>query len=340
MANIVIVGASGMIGQAFFQTFTKYFTTAESSRIKFHLLASPKSAGKEVRWQEKSITLENIETFDFKTADLCFFALHEDFTKKYINKARKYAKLIIDLSSAYRQDPAVPLIIPEINLHSWEKLGKPNLVANPNCTTIGLLLSLQPLLDLYTIKRLDIATYQSISGQGTEKLIEFCESINAHGIHSEKMDLNPKIGTIHENGYSTEEMKVINESQKILHPIQIPLTIGCVRVPVHSGHGAWVSVECKQPIYLTDIQEQAQQYPWLMAKPKQIYTPKKHVKDSPWIYLSRLKKDRFNEKRMSYWQLSNNIIRGGVYNALMVAAKLTNLIEQKAANNHNACLVD
>ena len=258
--NIAIVGATGNVGRKTLEVFDK-------KNFKFdnlYLVASEKSAGKKISFRDKEYVIENLETYDFSKADITFFAAGGKIAEKFAEKAAKHT-IVIDNSSFFRMDPDVPLIVPQVNASDIKKMKK-NIIANPNCSTAQLVIALKPLHDLFKIKRVVVSTYQSVSGAG-KVAVDDCVSetlftLGAKDNHSigntfpSPIAFNaiPQIDIFADDGYTKEELKMTNETKKILDE-SIELTATCVRIPVLVSHSESVNIEFEKPYTLEKVRD-------------------------------------------------------------------------------------
>ena len=244
--NIAIVGATGNVGRKILEVLE----TKELSIDNLYLLASSKSVGKKISFKNKDYTISNLESFDFSKVKIAFFSAGGKISEKFADKAAKSC-LVIDNSSYYRMDPDVPLIVPQVNSDALNNIKK-NIIANPNCSTAQLVIALKPLHDLFTIKRIVVSTYQSVSGGGKAPMDELIDQtklvLNNKKVESKNFtkqiafNVIPHIDVFSENGYTKEELKMTNETKKILDE-KISLTATCVRIPVLVSHCESVNIE-------------------------------------------------------------------------------------------------
>src|ERR1700712_14892 len=242
------VGATGNVGREMLNILEEVNFPVE----KIHAIASRKSIGVEVSFGDKNIACEDVEQFDFSTVDLVLMSVSGSFSKEWSPKIGAAGPIVIDNSSAWRMDPDVPLVVPEVNPDDVEWADRKNIIANPNCSTAQLVVALKPLHDRARIKRVVVSTYQSVSGAGKEGMDELFDQTKAvftlGEIESKKFstriafNLIPQIDVFMEDGYTDEEAKMWNETHKMLDP-DIALTVTCVRVPVMVGHSESVNIE-------------------------------------------------------------------------------------------------
>ena len=256
--NIAIVGATGNVGRKILEVLEK----KELSIDNLYLLASARSAGSKINFLGNEHEVLNLETFDFSKAKITFFSAGGKISEKFAEKAAKHS-LVIDNSSFYRMDPDVPLIVPQVNSDHLNNIKK-NIIANPNCSTAQLVIALKPLHDLFTIKRIVVSTYQSVSGGGKAPMDELIDQtkliLDKKKVESKNFTKQiafnaiPHIDVFADDGYTKEELKMTNETKKILDS-KIELTATCVRLPVLVSHSESVNIELEKPFTLKKVRE-------------------------------------------------------------------------------------
>jgi aspartate-semialdehyde dehydrogenase len=256
--NIAIVGATGNVGRKILEVLKR----KKLVNNKLYLIASPKSAGKKINFDGKDFFIENLETYDFSKAKITFFAAGGKISEKYAEKAAKQT-IIIDNSSFFRMDPDVPLIVPQVNPEAVKNMKK-NIIANPNCSTAQLVIVLKPLHDLFNIERIVVSTYQSVSGGGKNPMVELIEQTKLSLENKEIKSKNftkqiafnaiPQIDVFADDGYTKEELKMTNETKKILGD-KIELTATCVRIPVMISHAESVNIQFEKPFSLKKVRD-------------------------------------------------------------------------------------
>ncbi|GAA0638650.1 aspartate-semialdehyde dehydrogenase [Sphingomonas ursincola] len=299
-------------------------------------VASPRSTGSMIEFGEtgKMLKVQNIEHFDFTGWDIALFAAGSAATKIYAPKAASQGCVVIDNSSLYRMEPDVPLIVPEVNPDAIDGYTQRNIIANPNCSTAQLVVALKPLHDAATIKRVVVATYQSVSGAGKEGMDElFEQSRNIFvGDSAEPkkftkqiaFNIIPHIDVFLDDGSTKEEWKMVVETKKILDP-KIKLTATCVRVPVFVGHSEAVNIEFENELSAEDAQKILREAPGIMLVDKRedggYVTPVECVGDGA-TYISRVRDDSTVENGISLWCVSDNLRKGAALNAVQIAELL------------------
>ena len=307
--NIAIVGATGNVGR-------KMLEVLEQKKIsidQLFLVASPRSAGQKVNFNGKEHEIFNLETYDFSKAEITFFAAGGKISEKYAEKAAKHTT-IIDNSSFFRMDQDVPLIVPQVNPEAINVLKK-NIIANPNCSTAQLVIALKPLHDEFNIKRVVISTYQSVSGGGKEPMDELIEqtklSLDKKKINSKNFTKQiafnaiPHIDVFADDGYTKEELKMVNETKKILDD-RIELTATCVRIPVLVSHSESVNIQFEKPFSLDEVKKALDNFEGCKVIDERSdggYSSPVEAAGKDETFISRIREDKTNEKciQHSYW---------------------------------------
>ena len=322
--NFAIIGASGNVGR-------KTIEILEKSKISFkdlYLVASKKSAGKKIKFREKEIEIENLENYDFSKAQITIFAAGSDIAKEWAPKAAKKT-IVIDNSSFFRMQKNIPLVVPEVNPEALNK--HENIIANPNCSTMQMVLALKPLHDEYKIKRVIVSTYQAVSGAGKEAMDELFDQtksfLDKKNIVSKNFtkqiafNLIPHIDVFDKDGYTKEELKMTNETKKILDE-KIEVTATCVRVPVRTGHSESMNIEFEKAFDLENIIKKLDNAPGCKVvdgrKDGEYITPLEAENDYT-TYISRIRKDNTNPKAINIWVVSDNLLKGAALNTVQIA---------------------
>ena len=323
--NIAIVGATGKVGRKIIEVLEKKNFSIDN----LYLVASSKSAGSQLKFNRKEIKVENLETFDFSKAKITFFSAGGKISEKYAPIAAKHS-VVIDNSSYFRMDPDVPLIVPQVNSNDLKNLKK-NIIANPNCSTAQLVLILKPLHDLFNIKRVVISTYQSTSGAGKKPMDELLEqtqlSLDNKEISSKNFTKQiafnaiPHIDMFVDDGYTKEEVKMINETKKILDK-KIELTATCVRIPVLVSHAESLNIEFEKSFTLEKISEvlsNADGCKVIDERKDGGYITPVEAEGKDDTFISRIRKDNSNKNTINLWCVSDNLLRGAALNAVEIA---------------------
>ena len=325
MTNIAIIGATGNVGR-------KTLEVIEKKDIKFDnlfLVASSNSAGKKISFKGKDYEVHDLEKYDFSNANITFFAAGGKIAEQYAESAAKFTT-VIDNSSFFRMDPDVPLIVPQVNAEKINEMKK-NIVANPNCSTAQLVLALKPLHDLYKIKRVIVSTYQSVSGGGKapmDELIEQTKSyLDGNSVQSKNFtkqiafNIIPQIDVFSNDGYTKEELKMTNETKKILDN-NIELTATCVRIPVLVSHSESVNIEFENPYSLEQIREALNNADGCRVIDKREnggYSTPIEATGSDETFISRIRDDKTKENSINLWIVSDNLLRGAALNSVEIA---------------------
>ena len=323
--NITIVGATGNVGRKIIEILEKKNFPIDA----LYLVASSKSAGSKLRFKEKEIEVENLETFDFSKAKITFFSAGGKISEKYVPLAAKHS-VVIDNSSHFRMDQDVPLIVPQVNSHDLKDIKK-NIIANPNCSTAQLVIVLKPLHDLFKIKRVVISTYQSTSGAGKAPMDELVEqtklSLENKKITSRNFTKQiafnaiPHIDMFVNDGYTKEEIKMVDETKKILDK-SIELTATCVRIPVMVSHAESLNIEFEKPFTLEKIHEalnNAEGCKVLDERKNGGYITPVEAEGKNETFISRIRKDNSNKNTINLWCVSDNLLRGAALNSVEIA---------------------
>ena len=326
--NIAIVGATGNVGR-------KMLEVLEQKKLpidELYLVASSRSAGKKLSFNGKDYEVYNLETFDFSKAQITFFAAGSKISEKYALKAAKYST-VIDNSSFFRMDPDVPLIVPQVNPENAKNLKK-NIIANPNCSTAQLVIVLKPLHDLFNIERVVISTYQSVSGAGKAPMDELIKQTKLFLNNEEIKSINftkqiafnaiPHIDVFSDDGYTKEELKMVNETKKILDN-KIKVTATCVRIPVLVSHGESVNIQFEKSFTLEKVRsalENAEGCEVIDQRENGGYITPLEAEGKNETYISRIREDKTNKNSLDLWIVSDNLLRGAALNAVEIAETL------------------
>jgi aspartate-semialdehyde dehydrogenase len=338
--RVAVVGATGNVGREMLNILEEVNFPVE----KIHAIASRKSIGVEVSFGDRILKCEDIEQFDFTTVDLVLMSVSGAFSKEWSPKIGAQGPIVIDNSSAWRMDPDVPLVVPEVNPDDVEWANRKNIIANPNCSTAQLVVALKPLHDRARIKRVVVSTYQSVSGAGKEgmdELFDQTKNVFVLGATPPKkfpkqiaFNVIPFIGAFKDDGYTDEEQKMWNETHKILDP-DIKLTVTCVRVPVMVGHSEAVNIEFHEPLDEDEARDILRESPGIIVIDKRdetgYMTPKEAQGEFP-VFVSRIRNDPTVEHGLNLWVVADNLRKGAALNAVQIAELLhaRGLIRQKA----------
>ena len=328
--DIAIVGATGNVGRKTLEVLQQKNLNIDN----LYLVASPNSAGKKLEFNGKKYSIENLETYDFSKAKITFFAAGGKISEQYAEKAAKHTT-VIDNSSYFRMDPDVPLIVPQVNAKDIQNMKK-NIIANPNCSTAQLVLALKPLHDLFRIKRVIVSTYQSVSGGGKAPMDELLHQTKMYLENKEIKSKNftkqiafniiPHIDDFSEDGYTKEELKMTNETKKILDT-RIELSATCVRIPVLVSHSESVNIEFEQEFSLEKIKDVLNNAPGCSVIDKREnsgYVTPIEATGKNETFISRIREDKTKKNCLNLWIVSDNLLRGAALNSVEIAEVIIN----------------
>ncbi|MCK9913658.1 aspartate-semialdehyde dehydrogenase [Microbacteriaceae bacterium K1510] len=330
--KVAVVGATGNVGREMLAILAeRNFPASEVVA-----LASRKSAGTECSFGDKTLKVKALDHYDFSDVDICLMSAGGSVSKEWSPKIGAQGAVVIDNSSAFRMDPDVPLIVPEVNADAVKGFTKKNIIANPNCSTAQLVVALKPLHDKAKIKRVVVATYQSVSGAGKDAMDElFSQTKSVFTLEEQEskkfpkriaFNLIPQIDVFMEDGYTKEEWKMVVETKKILDP-KIKLVATCVRVPVFVGHSEAVNIEFENPITADEAREVLRSAPGCLVidkhEPGGYVTPYECVGEDA-TYISRIREDGTVENGLEIWVVSDNLRKGAALNAVQIAECLIN----------------
>ena len=345
--RVAVVGATGNVGREMLTILEELNFPVDT----MHAIASRKSRGMDVAWGDRTIKCQDIEQFDFSSVDIVLMSAGGDVSRAWSEKIGRCGPIVIDNSSAFRKDPDVPLIVPEVNPDAIKLATKKNIIANPNCSTIQLVVALKPLHDAARITRCVVSTYQSVSGAGKAGMDELWTQTKAiYGLGDARPKLFPKqiafnvipyIGSFRDDGYTDEEAKMWDETHKILDPA-IKLTVTCVRVPVFVGHSEAVTVEFERPISVEDARSILRDAPGVLVIDKHEhdgYITPVDAAGEHGVYVSRIRKDHTVENGLVFWVVSDNLRKGAALNAVQIAQLLDETGMIKSATGYRSVTV-
>jgi len=323
--NLAIVGATGLVGS----TFLKVLEERNFPIENLYLMASAKSAGQTILFKGKPYIVEALSEASFdKQIDLALFSAGGATSLKYAPIAAAKGAIVVDNSSAWRMDPTVPLIVPEVNPGdiSWHK----GIIANPNCSTIQAVVALKPLHDRYKIKRIVYSTYQAVSGSGVKGIRDLEEGLKGNDVtiaypHPIAGNCLPQIDVFLENGYTKEEMKMVDETHKIMGDYTIKITATTVRVPVFACHSEAINVEFEKPFELAEVFELLKQAPGLVVQDdpqNSVYPLARACANKNEVFVGRIRRDFSLENGLNLWVVADNIRKGAATNAVQIAELL------------------
>ncbi len=329
--KVVVAGATGNVGREMLNILAE----REFPVDEIVALASRKSLGTEISFGDKTLKTKDLDTFDFTGWDIALFAVGSEATKIYAPKAAAAGCVVIDNSSLYRYDPQVPLVVPEVNAEAVDGYKARMIIANPNCSTAQMVVALKPLHDRARIKRVVVATYQSVSGAGKEGIDELWDQTKGLYVPGQEVapkkftkqiafNVIPHIDVFLDDGSTKEEWKMVAETKKILDP-KIKVTATCVRVPVFVGHSEAINIEFEEPLDWQEAQDILREAPGIMLvdkrEPGGYVTPVECVGDYA-TYVSRVRQDSTIENGISLWCVSDNLRKGAALNAVQIAEVL------------------
>lgn len=338
--HVAVLGATGAVGQQMLRTLEKRNFPIR----KLSLLSSSRSAGTVLKYKENDIVVEEAKPESFEGVNIALFSAGGNISKLFAQEAVKRGAIVIDNTSAFRMDPEVPLVVPEVN---EEDLKLHNgIIANPNCSTIQMVVALEPIRKAYGLKKVIVSTYQAVSGAGaaaieelknqTRSIIEG-ESFQAQVLpvkgdekhYQIAFNAVPQIDKFEDNGYTFEEMKMINETKKIMHMPELKVAATCVRLPVETGHSESVYFEInKEGIEVGEIQSLLSEADGVVLQdnPKeQLYPMPAHAVGKNDVFVGRLRKDLDEEKGFHMWVVSDNLLKGAAWNSVQIAESLVKL---------------
>jgi len=328
--NVAIVGATGVVGKE----MRKVLEQRDFPVNKLKLLASAKSAGRRLTFKRAGVTVEGLTKDSFRGVDIALFSAGASVSKEFAPHAVKAGAIVIDNSSAFRMDENVPLVVPEVNPNDVNSHS--GIIANPNCSTIQMVVVLKPLYDKSRIKRIVVSTYQAVSGTGKEAVEELLSQSGRVLSGERKVEANvyphqiafnllPQIDVFLENGYTKEEMKMVDETRKIMGDLEIGISATCVRVPILVSHSEAVNIETEEKITSSEARKILGNAPGV----KVIDDPEKCIYPMPVFaagtdacYVGRIREDKSVENGLNLWVVSDNLRKGAALNAVQIAELL------------------
>jgi len=327
--DIAVVGATGAVGE----TIISILEQRNFPINNLYPLASSRSAGMKIQCQGKTWTVQDLDTFDFTKAQIGLFSAGGSISEKYAPKAAEAGCIVVDNTAHFRRDEDIPLVVPEVNAHAIAGYTKRNIIANPNCSTIQMLVALKPIYDAVGIERINVATYQAVSGTGKAAITELTEQtaklLNGQDVDNEvypkqiAFNVIPHIDVFQDNGYTKEEMKMVWETKKIFEDDNILVNPTAVRVPVIYGHSEAVHFETKKKITAAEARE-------ILSKASGVTvmddrndggyaTPFEEATNKDDTFVSRIREDITHERGLNMWVVSDNIRKGAALNTIQIA---------------------
>ncbi|MEC9490797.1 MAG: aspartate-semialdehyde dehydrogenase [Halanaerobiales bacterium] len=327
--NVAVVGATGLVGREMLKTLSQRNFPLDQLK----LIASERSEGKKIKFEDRELTVESVKEGTFEGIDIALFSAGSGVSKEVAPQVKKAGGIVIDNSNAFRMDPEAPLVVPEVNGEDLKEHQQ--IIANPNCSTIQMVMLLKPLAEKYGLKRLVINTYQAVSGAGKKAVDELIEQTKAYLNQEEIRNENfnhqiafnaiPQIDVFLDNDYTKEEMKMVNETHKILHDPDLPITATCVRIPVIFGHGESLNIELSKDFKIEAVKQ-------LFAQTKNVevvdqpaaekYPMQIDTEDNDNVLVGRIRRDNSLENGLNLWLTANNLRKGAALNAVQIAEYL------------------
>ncbi|KGA98546.1 aspartate-semialdehyde dehydrogenase [Alkalihalobacillus alcalophilus ATCC 27647 = CGMCC 1.3604] len=338
--SVAVVGATGAVGQQMLKTLEE----RDFPIGQLKLLSSKRSAGTKITFKGEEYTVEEATPDSFEGVQVALFSAGGSVSKKLAPEAVKRGAIVVDNTSAYRMDPEVPLVVPEVNEADLKE--HKGIIANPNCSTIQMVVALEPLREKYGLKKVVVSTYQAVSGAGLEAIEEMKQQttaiLNGEEVKAEVLPCSgdkkhyqiafnavPQIDLFQENGYTFEEMKMINETKKIMHMEQLEVAATCVRLPVETGHSESVYIETdKGGASVTEIKELLASSPGVTLQDdpdNQIYPMASTAVGKNDVFVGRIRRDLDRDNGYHMWIVSDNLLKGAAWNSVQIAESLIKL---------------
>lgn len=321
MISVAIVGATGVVGEMFLRVLEEKKLNID----KYTLFASSKSKGKKIHFMNHEYEVQELTEDSFKNEhfDYALFSAGSSTSEKYAKIAAQNNCIVIDNSSYFRMDKTVPLIVPQVNMEdAYEHF---NIIANPNCSTIQAVLPLRALDEKYKIKRVIYSTYQAVSGAGKKGIDDLLQDKAEKFPYPIKNNCIPQIDIFTDNDYTKEEIKMVEETRKILKKPKLPVTATCVRVPVLNSHAESINVELEYPFKIDDIKKELNNFPGIIVvddPEKAIYPLNSYANGTDEVYVGRIRRDYSQENGINFWCVADNIRKGAASNAVEILENL------------------
>lgn len=324
--HVAVVGATGAVGTMMIKVLEERNFPVKSIK----LLASSRSAGKKLKFKDTEVTVEELKESSFQGVDIALFSAGASVSRTFAPVAVSSGCVVVDNSSAFRMDPQIPLVVPEVNPHALK--NHKGLISNPNCSTIQMVVALKPIRDAVGIKRIVVTTFQAVSGTGQRAIIELEQQVRAwakgepmpRSVYPHQIAFNclPHIGAFLDNGYTEEEMKMVNETRKIFEDPDIAVSATTVRVPVFYGHSESINVELKGPLSPEEAREllsRAEGVTVVDDPRNNVYPLPIHAAGQDKTLVGRIRKDLSVEHGIAMWVVADNIRKGAATNAVQIA---------------------
>ena len=330
--DVAVVGATGAVGE----TMLEILAERKFPVGQVFALASSRSAGKRVSFGDKQLVVQDLDTFDFSQVQIGLFSPGASVSKIYAPKAAAAGCVVIDNTSQFRYDDDKPLIVPEVNSHALQNYRDTNIIANPNCSTIQMLVALKPLHDAFRITRVNVCTYQAVSGTGKDAIEELSTQtarlLNGlpvePSVYPKQIAFNalPHIDDFQDNGYTKEEMKMVWETHKIMEDDTIAVNPTCVRIPVFFGHSEALHIETEKPINANQARELLTKSPGVVVMDERrsggYPTAVTESAGNDAVYVGRIREDISTENGLNLWVVSDNVRKGAALNSVQIAESL------------------
>lgn len=331
--DVAVVGATGAVGQVMLSILEQ----RDFPVGNLYPLASARSAGKTIQFKGRDIEIQDLAEFDFSKVQIGLFSAGGSISEEYAPKAAAAGCVVIDNTSHFRRDADIPLVVPEVNPHQIANYNVRGIIANPNCSTIQMLVALKPLHDAANIRRINVATYQAVSGTGQSAIDELSDQtrrwVNGQAIQAPQaypvqiaFNALPHIDTFQENGYTREEMKMVWETQKILEDDSILVNPTCVRIPVFYGHSEAVSIETEQSLSAAQARELLTSAPGVVVMddrtPGGYPTAAIEAEGADATFVGRIREDISHSNGLNLWVVSDNLRKGAALNSIQIAELL------------------
>ena len=328
--RIAVVGATGLVGE----TMVRVLGEREFPIAELYLLASSRSLGKTVEFNRRQHPVDDLAEFDFSKADIALFSAGSEVSREYAPKAAAAGSIVIDNTSEFRYRDDIPLVVPEVNPHALAQFKTHGIIANPNCSTIQMVVAHKPIHDAVGIERINVATYQSVSGAGREAVDELAQQsvalMSGQGsvkpsVFAKQIAFNvlPHIDQFEDNGYTREEMKMVWETQKIMEDPTIRVNATAVRVPVFFGHSEAVHIETRKKITAAEARALLKKAPGVTVlderKPGGYPTAATEAANRDTVYVGRIREDISTERGLNLWVVSDNVRKGAATNSVQIA---------------------
>jgi len=328
--RVAVVGATGLVGE----TMLKVLEERDFPVSEIYALASSRSLGKTVQFKGRAIPVDDLAAFDFSKADIGLFSAGGEISREFAPKAAAAGCVVIDNTSEFRYQDDIPLVIPEVNAHAIAQFKNHGIIANPNCSTIQMLVALKPIYDVAGIERINVATYQSVSGAGKEAVEELAKQsvalLSGQGkvearIIPKQIAFNcvPQIDKFEENGYTKEEMKMVWETHKIMEDATIRVNPTAVRVPVFFGHSEVLHLETRKKITVAQVRALLKKAPGVQVmderKPGGYPTAATEAANRDTVYVGRIREDVSSDRGLNLWVVADNVRKGAATNSVQIA---------------------